>query len=255
MKKLLTLLIIGLLIIPAVASANIFTFRYGYFVPRFSGGPDSLWNIEFENMTLKKGDYQGGIIGLEYEYFLNRNLSLVFSLDLYSRNKAGFYKEWGMFVVNDQYFAFPVRYYPDGDMIIHSFEVSQTPIQVSLKVTPLGRRVRFVPYFGGGAGIYFWSVRLHGDMVDFSDPWIYTDPDLGEVTVYPVNYVISDESNRISVGYNAFAGVMIPIGNRLTLDLSARYLFLKENFRDAFAGFEKFDLSGYVLSIGLNYWF
>jgi opacity protein-like surface antigen len=255
MKKALILVIIVLLSLPIAASANIFTFRYGYFVPRFGGGPNSLWNIEFENMSLKKSDYQSGMIGLAYEYFLNSKLSLVFSVDFYSRDKAGFYRDWSSFPVNNQNFAFPTQYYTGGDMIIHSFEVSQTPIQISLKVTPLGRRVRFVPYFGGGAGIYFWSVRLHGDMIDFSDPYVYSDPNLGDVTVYPINYVMSDESNRISIGYSAFAGIMIPLGNRMTLDVGGRYQFFKVNFRDAFQGFEKFDLSGYCLSLGLNYWF
>jgi opacity protein-like surface antigen len=255
MKKFFALVIISLLLVPVVASANILTFRYGYLVPRFSGGPDSLWNIEFENMSLKKADYQSGMLGLAYEYFLNRNLSLVFSLDFYSRNKGGFYKDWTMFNYSDYDFAFPAQNYSNGELIIHSFEVSQTPIQVSLKVTPLGRRVRVVPYFGGGLGIYFWTVRIHGNMVDFSDPWIYDDPDLGQVTVYPVNYTLAEENNRLSLGYNAFGGVMIPIGNRITLDLGVRYQFFKATFRDAFEGFEKFDLSGYVLTVGFNYWF
>lgn len=48
---------------------------------------------------------------------------------------------------------------------------------------------------------------------------------------------------------------MIPIGYRLTLEGEARYHFAKATFKDSFAGFEKFDLSGLSLSIGLNYWF
>jgi hypothetical protein len=255
MKKLMTLVIISLLLIPVAASANIFTVRYGYFVPRMSGGADSLWNIEFDNMTLRKSDYQAGMLGLAYEYFLTSNFSLVFSVDFYNRDRAGYYRDWGLFTVDDQYFAFPVEYYPGGDMIIHSFDVSQTPLQLLFKITPLGRRVRFVPYLGAGVGIYFWSVRLQGDMVDFSTPYIYEDPDLGEVEVYPVNYVISQEKNRISVGYNAFGGVMIPVGNRMTLDLGLRYQFFKPGFRDAFVDFENFDLSGYSLIVGLNFWF
>ena len=255
MKKIIVSMIIVLLLIPVAASANIFTFRYGYFVPRMQGGEDSLWTIEFENMSLKKANYQGGMFGLAYEYFMTKNLSLVLSVDLYSRRKAGFYLDWTMYKIDEDYFAFPAEYYPNGEMIIHSFEVSQTPIQLSLKVTPLGRRVRFVPYFGGGIGLCLWSVRLQGDIVDFSDAWVYSDPYLGDVDIYSVKYTFADESNRISLSYNAFAGVMIPIGNRTTLDFGVRYHFLQATFRDSFEGLEKFDLNGYALTIGLNYWF
>lgn len=255
MKKFVPVFLVIMFLFSSTALANIFTLRYGYFVPSMKGGEDSLWKIEFDNMSFRKSDYQGGMLGLAYEYFINRNISFVLSLDFYSRNKGGFYRDWAMFSFGNQEFAFPASLYPNGDMIIHSFEVSKTPFQVSIKVTPLGRRVRFVPYFGGGAGLYLWSVRIHGRMIDFSDPYVYEDPYYGDVDVYPVSYVISNESNRFSIGYHGFAGVMLPIGYRTTLDLGVRYNFLKVNFRDAFEGFEKFDLSGYVLTIGLNYWF
>jgi len=255
MKKKLVMVLIGLMLIPVVASADIFTFRYGYFVPRISGGENSLWNIEFSNMSFKKSDYQTGMIGLAYEHFLTRQLSLVLSVDFYSRDKAGFYNEYSMYTIDDQDFAFPYTYFPNGDWIVHSFSVSQTPLQISLKVTPLGRQVRYVPYFGGGLGMYFWSAKLSGEMIDFSDEYIYTDPDLGDISVYPVYYTYASESKRISFGSSVFAGVMIPLGRQATLDLSFRYQFLKPEFHDAFQGFEKFDLSGYALVAGLIYWF
>ncbi len=251
MKKTIITAVLVLLLLPLTASANIFTIRYGYFVPRMSGGPDSLWTIEFENMSFKKSAYQGGMLGLSYEYFLNRNFSLELSVDFYNRQKGGWYLDYTQYRVDDTYFAFPDPY---GEAIIHTFEVSQTPISLSFKVTPLGRRVRFVPYFGGGVGLYIWTVRLQGDIVDFSDPWIYSDPG-GDITVYPVYYSIIEEQNRISIGYNAFAGVMVPIGSRTTLDLGFRYNFLQARFRDSFEGFEDFDFNGYSLVLGLNFWF
>ncbi|MFA4926047.1 MAG: hypothetical protein WC524_05280 [Candidatus Aminicenantales bacterium] len=255
MKKKLVLVLISLMLIPVAASADIFTFRYGYFVPKMSGGENSLWNIEFANMSFKKSDYQTGMIGLGYEFFLTRQLSLVLSVDFYSRDKAGFYNDWSKYTIDDLDYAFPVGDFPLGDMIIHSFSVSQTPLQVSLKITPLGRQVRFVPYFGGGLGAYFWSVKLSGDMIDFSDPYIYTDGNGVESTVYPVYYTYASESKRITLGSNVFAGVMIPLGRQVTIDLNFRYQFLKPEFHDSFEGFEKFDLSGYTLVAGINYWF
>lgn len=251
MKKILITLFLVLLLLPLAASANIFTIRYGYFVPRMSGGPDSLWNIEFENMSFKKSAYQGGMLGLAYEFFMNRNLSLVLSVDFYNRQKGGWYLDYTKYQIDDMFFAFPDLF---GGSIVHTFEVSQTPISLSVKITPLGRRVRFVPYFGGGVGLHLWTVRIQGEIIDFSDPWIYSDPE-GDITVYPVYYALLEEQNKISIGYNAFAGVMVPVGSRTTLDLGFRYNFLKGTFRDSFEGFEDFDLNGYSLVIGLNFWF
>ncbi len=251
MKKAVITAALILLILPVVASANIFNIRYGYFVPRMSGGQDSLWTIEFDNMSFKKSAYQGGMLGLSYEYFVNRYLSLEFGIDFYSRQRGGWYRDYSQYNVDSMYFAFPD---PFGEPIIHSFHVSETPLSLAVKITPLGRRVRFVPYFGGGVGLYFWTVRIQGEIIDFSDPWIYQDPS-GDITVYPVYYSLLEERNRISLGGVAFAGVMIPVGARTTLDLGIRYYFLKANFQESFEGFEKFDLSGYSLSAGLNFWF
>lgn len=251
MKKTIITVALILLLLPLSASANIFTIRYGYFVPRMSGGPDSLWTIEFENMSLRKSAYQSGMIGLAYEFFMNRNVSLELAIDFYNRQKAGWYIDYSQYKVDSMSFAFPDIF---GQPIIHAFEVSQTPISMSVKVTPLGRRVRFVPYFGGGVGLYVWSVRLRGEIIDFSDPWTYTDPG-GSITVYPVYYAVLEENNRLSIGYNAFAGVMVPVGSRTTLDLGLRYNFLQAKFRDAFEGFENFDFNGYALVLGLNFWF
>ena len=63
----------------------------------------------------------------------------------------------------------------------HSLNISITPIQVSLKITPFGRRVKLIPYFGAGAGLYLWSVRMRGDMIDFSQPATYDDHQYGPI--------------------------------------------------------------------------
>ncbi|MBC7364158.1 MAG: hypothetical protein H5U07_06415, partial [Candidatus Aminicenantes bacterium] len=84
MKKTIFAVLAIIFLLASTASANILTFRYGYFVPRMSGGPDSLWKIEFDNMSFRKSDYQGGMIGFNYEYFINKNISLVMGIDFYS---------------------------------------------------------------------------------------------------------------------------------------------------------------------------
>lgn len=259
MKKSLTILATILILAPSLAFCNAFSLRAGYFFPRAQHGiefMDSLWTIELDNMTFKKKDFNSSIMGLSYEYFLSRQVSLVFSVDTYDRVKAGYYKDWVGYEMDQGDFAFPADYYKGDFSVMHSFTFSLIPVQISAKVLPLGRRSKIIPYLGGGVGVYIWGVRLRGDMVDFADEYVYDDPDLGEVSVYPIVATQADESTRFSFGYHLFGGVQVPIANRLTLEAEYKYHFVnKGKFTDAFEGFEDFDLSGFQVTVGLNYWF
>ena len=254
MKKCLVLLVMIILISPAFVFCDLITFKIGYFIPRAQGGKDSLWTIEFDNMSYTKSNFRDTVYGFAYEYFVAPQLSLMLSIDTYSKTKLGTYKDYVGDTIDEQDFAFD---YGEGFAISHSFDVSITPFQVSLKLTPLGRRTRLIPYIGGGAGLYLWNVRFRGDMIDLSKnaETIFYDKELNEYVIgHPIYPADVREDNRFSVGYHAFAGLMFPVGNRLTIDGQIKYNSLKVKL-EAFKGFEDFDLSGYQLTIGLNYWF
>jgi hypothetical protein len=257
MKKLTVLAAGLLLLVPVLAFSDSFSLRIGYFMPRASTDivlhPDSLWAIEFDQMSFTMEKYRGTMLGFSYEYFVGKNLSLAFTLDSYTKNRPGYYVDYVQFALTEGDFAFPYEFY-DGDIIEHAFSVSSTPLQVSLKLTPLGRKTRLIPFVGGGAGLYFWSVRMYGQMVNFSDAWVYTDPDLGDVDIFPVESVNSREKGSV-FGYHAFAGFQIPIGFRATLEAEARYHWAKAKFTEWFQGFEDFDIGGLALTVGFNYWF
>jgi len=259
MKKTYIPLLVMVLLLPAFAFSNTITFRLGYFIPRAGGGPDSLWNIEFENMSFKKTDFQESMIGFNYEYFLTKELSLAVSVDTYNKNKAGYYRDFVGYSFDEGDFAFPADVYRGEFTPAHSFNVSIVPIQFSLKLTPFGRRSRIIPFIGGGVGVYFWSVVLRGDMVDFSNVWEYEYEPGKFDDIYYIEPTNARESNRLTFGYHAFGGIMFPIGNRLTLEASVRYNVAKGKFRQgldaSFDGFEDFDLGGLVLAAGINYWF
>jgi hypothetical protein len=265
MKKATILMAALIVLIPSLAYSDMMTVRLGYYMPqalnKISVNGNSLWDIELTQMSMLKSDYRGSILGAGYEFFLTPQLSFAISVDFFSKENGGYYLDW---VANpldtggvQEEFAFPARDFYGTD-ILHTFHVSMTPVQFSLKLTPLGRKTRIIPYIGGGAGAYFLSARVWGSIVDF-DPAkerLYTDPDLGEVRVHPVVGADAHET-RVVLGGHAFAGVMIPIGYRLTIEAEARYHFAKVTFREAFPApdYDKFDLSGIALSIGLNYWF
>ena len=72
---------------------------------------------------------------------------------------------------------------------------------------------------------------------------------------YPLDAWEGDNFGKVAFGWQAFAGFMFPIANRLTIDLGFKYSAAKGKFADAFVGFDNLDLSGYHIIFGLNYWF
>lgn len=248
MKKTLILLTALILFIPSIVFSDIVSFKVGYFIPKANS---DLWEIEFENMDFTKSSFQNTNFGFGYEYFLSREISIVLNISSYNKNKPGAYNDYVGYSDYDGDWAYPEDF--EGEFVpSHTFSVSITPIQISLKLTPMGRRAKIIPYVGGGVGVYMWNARLYGDMIDFDDPWIDED---WNVEIYPIDPVDAREENRISIGYHGFGGIMIPVANRISLEAEFRYNFLKPILKEGFEGFEPFDLSGYQISIGLNYWF
>jgi hypothetical protein len=259
MKKATILLAALIVLIPSLAYSDMLTVRLGYYMPQalsdLGAHPDSLWAIELSQMSFQKSDFRGSILGAGYEFFLTPQLSFAISVDFYDKENGGYYVNWVSNTLTNGDFAFPAQSY-NGSDILHTFHVSMVPVQFSLKVTPLGLKARVIPYVGGGIGAYFVSASVWGSIVDFSQPYTYTDPVLGDVSVYPVVGADAHET-RLVLGGHAFAGVMIPIGYRMTIEAEARYHYVTVNFHEAFPSpeYEKFDLSGLSLSIGFNYWF
>jgi len=253
MKKIIGLVAILVLLLPVMGRSGAISFRLAYVIPR---AQSDLWAIEFENMSFQKSDFQTTTLGLSYEHFLTRELSVLIGVDSYTQTELGSYRDYVGFSFTDGDFAFPAADYTNGFSVDHNFSVSITPIQLSLKLAPLGRRSGLIPYIGGGVSLYIWTVKMLGDMVDFSDTsWVYDDPNLGEVQIYPIFPIQARAESRFNVGFHGFAGFMIPVARQLAIEAEFKYSYGKGGLGSAFAGFEDFDLSGYQISLGANYWF
>lgn len=263
MRKKMLIAIIAFVLVSVVGYANTFSLKGNYFVPRGASSatsPDSLWKIEYDNMDFRKTAFQGVSFGFAFEYFLTRELSLEFSIDaFYSKTVRGSYKDYIGFEYDSDFWAVPAAYdnYMDVDTFStgHSLTVSITPIQMSLKIAPFGRQGRFIPYVGGGIGVYFWTVRMEGDLIDFSDEYEYQTIDDYFLPVYPIYSVDAEERNKLAFGFHVLGGFMLSLSKTLTLDIGAKYNVAKGRMTDAFEGFDRFDLGGFQFSVGLNYWF
>ncbi len=263
MKKTLILLTALILTIPGFVFSDLVTFKIGYFLPHGAkydinnARPDDLWWIEFDQMNFKTSSYQTSNFGFSYEYFFSNHLSLVLNIDSYSKNKLGQYMDYVGLIDFDGDWAYPIEFaqdiHPDYRFFpSHSFNISITPFQLSVKIAPLGRRMKIIPYIGGGVGIYLWNVRLLGDYIDFEVAWEDLD---WNVYKFPVDQVDAREQNKLTVGYHGFAGVMVPLANRISLEAEFKYNHCIADFKESFIGFEPFDIGGIQISIGMNYWF
>lgn len=248
MKKTLIFMTFCLLIMPYFVFSDTITLKVGYFVPR---GQSDLWETEFENMDFRLSDYNGATFGFTYDYFVSNELSISANIDAYSRRHMGIYIDYS--AISDTegfYYAF---FNEPGDLIAHSYTVSITPIQLSVKIAPLGRKERLIPYFGGGVGVYIWNVTLQGEMVDFR-PEVEQEFDDGTIG-HPIDEVFAEEGRKATVGFQAFGGIMVPVGRRISVEAEFKYNYASGALQEGFKGFEDFDLNGYQFSIGMNYWF
>jgi hypothetical protein len=71
MKKHIVAGLIILLAASGIGMANTLNVRLNYFLPRAQANPNSLWGIEFENMSFKRSQFQEAYFGFGYEYFLS----------------------------------------------------------------------------------------------------------------------------------------------------------------------------------------
>lgn len=251
MKKYVILLFLLALLIPSLGFSDTVSFRASYFVPM---AKSDLWETEFENMNFTRNDYHNTSFCFGYEYFLTKEMSLILGIDPYYRRKVGTYIDYVGYEFEEGDFAFPIDY--EGQFSIsHAFDVSITPIYVSFKLTPFGRRGRLIPYIGAGGSVYLWNVRLYGDIIDFDDVWVYQDQDSGtEVDIYKISTANIRDENKFAFGYQVFGGFMYPVGRRLSIDAEFKYSVAKGTLTN-FVGFEPIDLGGYQISVGISYWF
>lgn len=250
MKKYLIIFFMLMFMVTGLAFSDIVSFRVGYFIPR---AQSDLWDIEFENMDFAKSTFQSSSFSFAYEYFLTNEISFQFSVDQYSKKKVGTYLDYVGYSDYDGDWAYPDIY--EGDFYpSHVFSVSSSPVQVSLKLTPMGRTGKIIPYVGGGAGMYIWTVTMQGDVIFFNEGVWDSD---NEVWKYPIYSVDAREESKISFGFHAFGGFMVPLANRISIEAEFKYNIAKGSFSadQGFPDYEAFDLSGYQISIGLNYWF
>lgn len=205
--------------------AESFSFKIGYFKPR---AESDLWAQNFDNLTMKKSDFNQVTFMVEADYFAGDYVNLEVGIGRYQRQVN----------TRDRDFEFE-----DGKPIRQTIFLRIVPIEGSIKLYPAGREIPLIPYVGAGVGAYFWEYAESGDFVVNRNS--------------PSPRVISGlfRTMTVSPGYQIKAGLQVPV-HRWTVDGEVKYVRARGNLSSDFdPDFEPFDLSGLQLNFGASFWF
>jgi hypothetical protein len=241
MRKVLMLSAAVLMLLPLTAIAQddeyvplkmgTISFRIGGFWP---SADSDLWATNFADLTLEKGDFNNYIVGVEFNWFASRMLTLGVAFDYYKKTNSSNYRDY-----TDQ----------DGNELMQDITLEVMPITVTAKLTPLGngapgyrggRGSPIVPWVGGGVGVYAFKYEEFGEFIDFSDFSIIEGDFLTESAAF---------------GLHVAGGVVVPIGFDWDVFGEVRYAVVKGGLSEDFLGFEPLDLGGMSALFGFSYRF
>ena len=163
------------------------------------------------------------------------------------RTEAVFGVEFGGGTVRSEY-----RDLVDNDRlpITQATRLRQTNLSASVKLalTPRGQEVGSLawvpspatPYVGAGVGALWYEFHQTGDFVDFLDLSVFSD---------------TFQSNGWAPSAHVFAGVDVKLARRVFLTGEGRYLWSQAELGPDFSSFQPIDLTGFKLTVGINYLF
>ncbi|MCK4890748.1 MAG: hypothetical protein KAS21_05960 [Candidatus Aminicenantes bacterium] len=222
MKKIFLISILVLFFGASFISGQSLNFKIGIFSPMLES---DLWEVNKENLYFSNEDLQSIYYGVEYEHFIGRHFSMAFEAGTFEKTVYSQYKDYE---------------YDDGSPIYQDLFLSISGIEANIKIYPIGHRKVFNPYIGAGVGVYFWEYEQWGDFIDFNTWEVY------EGYGYTEKY---------SAGFNFKGGFVFRFKRHMGISFEAKYQYLKGQLSNLFEGFEKLDLSGLTLNIGLNLFF
>jgi hypothetical protein len=196
-----------------------------------SAGSD-IFDFTSEHLTVDRSDFDGFAIGGDLAFAVKPRLDLVVGAS-YSGTRTG--SEFRDFVGTDDL------------PIAQTTHFVRFPITLSAKafLLPRGEPVgslawiptRFAPYVGVGGGAMRYGFEQKGEFVDFQDLSIYYD----ELTSYGWTPTA-----------HGLAGFDLALTPRLGLATEARYTWARGELQDDFIGFDRIDLSGFSVTMGLH---
>lgn len=185
------------------------------------------------DLTLSKSDFGGLSAAAEMGFALTKQVELSFDVGvMHSSSKS----EFRRFVDNND---LPIE---------QTTKFTRVPLTGNLRfyLTETGRSVgrlawipsHIVPWVGAGGGVTWYRFSQNGDFIDFDTKNVFAD---------------QLESSAWAPTVQGMAGVDVSLSPSVALRGDARYLWAKGEVGRDFRGFERIDLSGVSVTLGLTY--
>jgi hypothetical protein len=128
----------------------------------------------------------------------------------------------------------------DGTEVIQDLSLRTTPLTVGVRVLPVGREHRLVPYVGGGGAIYFYEYWEEGEFIDMDSLDIFVD-------------LFVDRG--VAFGGYLCGGADVALAERITAFAEFRRHWARGQHGDDFEGYGGFDLNANQVSFGARFLF
>ena len=204
--------------------------RAGWFVP--SANSD-FFDQARKDLTLDKSDFGGLTLGADISFRASPQLDVTFDAAFTNSNVKSHYRD---FVDNN------------NQEIEQSTALKRVPLTVNLKayLAPRGRSVgrlayipsRVVPWIGLGAGATWYNLQQSGDFINQTSGAVFND---------------RLESTGCGPALQGMGGLDVSLTPRIALTGDARYLWSRASMNDNFSGYDKIDLSGASVALGVTF--
>lgn len=206
------------------------TIRAGWFI---ASANSDFFDEARKDLTLDKSDFGGPMIGADVALRLTPQLDLTLDGAWIGSSKKSHYRD---FVDNND------------QEIEQTTTLRRVPLTANLKayLVPRGRSVgslayipaKVVPWVGIGGGLTWYKLEQSGDFINKTTGVVFND---------------KLQSSTWGPAVQGMGGVDITLTPRIALTGDARYLWSRASMEDSFDGFDKIDLSGVSVALGVTF--
>ena len=196
-----------------------------------SAGSD-IFDFTSEHLTVDRSDFSAFAIGADLAFAVKPRFDLVLGASYAGRTTGSEFRD---FIGTDDLPIAQTTYF------------TRVPVTLSAKafLLPRGESVgslawipaRFAPFVGVGGGAMRYSFSQEGEFVDFADSTIFYDE------------LFSSGWTPTAHGLAGFDFALTP---RIGLATEGRYSWAKAKLEEDFSGFDRIDLSGFLVTMGLH---
>ena len=206
------------------------TVRAGWFIANASSG---FFDQARQDLTLDKSDFSGPTLGADVAVRLTPQLDLTFDGAWIGSSTKSHYRDY---VDNN------------NQEIEQTTTLRRVPLTANLKayLVPRGRSVgslayipaKVVPWVGVVGGLEWYKLEQSGDFINMGTGVVYNDRLV---------------SSAWGPAVQGMGGVDVTLTPRIALTGDARYLWSRASMNDSFDGFDKIDLSGVSIALGVTF--